>query len=173
MQRGGRPHDRRGCPRLCDPLDDLLDVAGQAPQRGDRLAEPDDEDDRRLHRQLGMDVVGAAQLVGDLIARAAGPAHVEDHPQRVIACHPHAADERRVDQRDAIDRPQLGTLHLDRLQRLVQQLLTMQDELTTSAVKREDQERGRARRAQQADGAAHRARVDAAAVADVEPSRSA
>src|SRR5215207_6899751 len=75
-QRRPRRDDRRGGTRLGEPLDGLLDVSGEAPQRGDRLPQSDDEDDRRLHRQLQVDVVGAAQCVRDLVTGAAGAAHV-------------------------------------------------------------------------------------------------
>jgi hypothetical protein len=51
VQRGGRRHDRRGRPRLRDPLDDLLDVAGQAQRRGDRLAEATSE---RIRSEEGL-----------------------------------------------------------------------------------------------------------------------
>ena len=132
------------------------------------LAEPDDEHDGRLHRQLDVDVVGAAQRVGDLVARAARAAHVEHDPQRVVAGHPHAADQRGVDERDAGDRLELRARDLDRLERLVQELLAVQRELAARAVERRDQQRRRARRAQQPQRARHRAGVDAAAVADVQ-----
>ena len=42
---------------------------------------------------ISVDVVGAAQRVGDLVAGAARPADVEHDPQRVVAGHAHAADE--------------------------------------------------------------------------------
>ncbi|HET6744461.1 MAG TPA: hypothetical protein VFH90_01250 [Candidatus Limnocylindria bacterium] len=48
---------------------------------------------RRLHRQLDVDDVGAAQRIGDLVARAPRPADVEHDPQRVVAGHAHAADQ--------------------------------------------------------------------------------
>ena len=96
-----RRHDRRGRARLGEPLDGLLDVAGEPPQRRHGLPEPDDEHDRRLHRQLDVDVVGAAQRVGDLVAGAAGAAHVEHDPQRVVGRDAHLPDQRRVDERDA------------------------------------------------------------------------
>ena len=164
---GGRDERARGA-RLAQPLDDLVHVARQPPQRRGRLAEPDHEHDRRLHRQLEVDVVGAPQGVGDLVAGAAGAAHVEHHPQRVVAGHAHLADELRVDQLDPLDRLQLLARHLDRPQRLPQQLLAVQRELAARRVERRDQQRRGAGRAQQPQRAGDRADVDAAAAGDVQ-----
>ena len=168
-ERGGRRDDRRGGAGLRQPLDDLVDVAGQAPQRGGRFAEPDDEHDRGLHRQLGVHVVGAPQRVGDLIARAARAAHVEHDPQRVIARHAHAPDQRRVDQRDPRDRLELGARDARSPRSVSYSSCSPCSASCRRAPSSEgQQQRRRARGAQQPQRARDRARVHAAAVADVQ-----
>ena len=131
-------------------------------------AEADDQHDRGLRRELDVDVVGAPQRVRDLVSGAARAADVDHDPHRVVSGDPGPPDQRSVDEADPLDRLELGSRHRDRLEHLVQQLLAVERELATGAVEREQQQRGRAGRPEQAQRARHPLGIDPAAQADVQ-----
>ena len=138
-------------PSARDPLDDLLDVAGQAPQRLAPLAEADEEDDRRLRGELGDGRRRSAAARRRPRSRCGRCSRTSsDDPQRVVAGDARAPDEARVDQRDAGDRRELRARDASiACERLVQQLLAVQRELAPRAVERGEQQRRRAGRAHQ------------------------
>ncbi len=167
-RRVGDRVDGRG---LADVGELGLEVVGEAVQRIDGLADPEHEDEGRVRGQLHVHVRALAQLVGDLVAGAAGLADVDDDPQRVPR-----GDSRRPDQL-LPDHPAARN-RLDALagagggvQRAVQEVLPVDRELAPRRVQRRVQERRGARGADQPQRAGDAAGVHAAAVGHVKHRR--
>jgi hypothetical protein len=140
-------------------LDDLVEVPRDALERHGRLRQPDDEHHRGLGGQLDVHVVGAAQRVGHLVARAPRLADVQRDAQRVPVGHAGTADQLGPDDVDPRRGAQLGPHAPARGERLVQERLAVDGELAARGVQGREQERGGRRGAQEPQRAGDRAGV--------------
>ena len=107
---------------------------GEALQRLHGLAHAEHQHQRRVGGQLDVDVIAGTQLLGDLIARAAGAADVDHHPEGIPARDPGPADHRLTDHRAAGDRVDLHPCARRGGERAVQQRLAVRVELAPRAV---------------------------------------
>ena len=155
-------------PGTPDRGDGVLDVAGQAEHRLLALRQADHEDDGRLGGQLDLDVVGAAQGVGQLVAGAAGATDVEHEPQRVEGRRAGDPLGRSVDHLYALDRGDLLAGRAAGLERLVEKLLTVDGQLAPGCVERHLEDRARAGGAGDPHAARDLVLGDVVALAEVE-----
>ena len=118
--------------------------------------------------ELDLDVVGGDQCRGDLVAGAAGAAHVDDDAQRVARGHAGGADHVVAEHADAGDGVDGGDGQARGVQRALEQRLAVDGELAAGGVERAQQQRARAGRAHEAHGARQPFGVDAAVARDVQ-----
>ena len=116
-----------------------------------RLGESEDQHHRRVRGQLDVDVEGLAQRGGDLVARAAGAADVDDDPHRVPGGDARPADELLADHAHAGNRVDRVARRVAGGHRAVEQRLAVHRELAPRGVERRHQQRRRRGAARQAD----------------------
>jgi hypothetical protein len=80
LERHARGGDGDAVARTRQRPDRLGEVVGEALERLHGLAQAQDEHERGVGGQLDVDVIGGAQLCGELVAGHAGAAHVDDDP---------------------------------------------------------------------------------------------